>query len=151
LAKQVIFDFATEYRNTHDSIAQPKTFMLTQADFEAFKKLAETKELDYSTQTEKSLEELKKKAEQEKYFEAIKASYDKMKAQLKQDKQADLDKNKEEIIALLEEEIVKRYYFQKGKIEASFSHDLEIKEALSVFANSERYKQIISGPVASKK
>jgi carboxyl-terminal processing protease len=62
LAKQVIFDFATEYRNSHDSIAQPKTFMLTQADFEAFKKLAETKELDYSTQTEKSLEELKKKA-----------------------------------------------------------------------------------------
>ncbi len=151
LAKQVIFDFATEYRNSHDSIAQPKTFMLTQADFEAFKKLAETKELDYSTQTEKSLEELKKKAVQEKYFEAIKASYDKMKAQLKQDKQADLDKNKEEIISLLEEEIVKRYHFQKGKIEASFSHDLEIKEALSVFANSERYKQIISGPVASKK
>jgi carboxyl-terminal processing protease len=151
LAKQVIFDFATEYRNSHDSIAQPKTFMLTQADFEAFKKLAETKELDYSTQTEKSLEELKKKAEQEKYFEAIKASYDKMKAQLKQDKQADLDKNKEEIISLLEEEIVKRYHFQKGRIEASFAHDLEIKEALSVFANSERYKQIISGPVASKK
>lgn len=151
LAKQLIFDFATQYRNSHDSIGDPKTFALSNADFETFKKMAESKELDYSTQTEKSLEELKKKAEQEKYFDAIKASYDKMKAQLKQDKQADLDKNKEEIISLLEEEIVKRYYFQRGRIEASFSHDLEIKEALNLFQNPTLYQSLLSNGSNTKK
>jgi len=151
LLKQLIFDFATKYRNTHDSIVGAKNFTLGGEDFEAFKKWAEDKEIDYSTQTEKSLEELKKKAEQEKYFEAIKASYESMKKQLKQDKQADIDKNKEEIISLLEEEIVKRYHFQKGRIEASFAHDLEIKEALQTFANPEKYKQILANPSSSKK
>lgn len=151
LAKQLIFDFATQYRNTHDSIPEAKSFKLSLSDFEQFKKMAEAKELDYSTQTEKSLEELKKKAEQENYFDAIKASYEKMKAQLKQDKQADLEKNKEEIISLLEEEIVKRYYFQRGRIEASFSHDLEINEALKILQNPAQYKQILSAANSSKK
>jgi carboxyl-terminal processing protease len=151
LAKQVIFDFATNYRNTHDSIGSAKKFALSNADFEAFKKWAEDKEIDYSTQTEKSLEDLKKKAEQEKYFEAIQASYESMKKQLKHDKQADIDKNKEEIVSLIEEEIVKRYHFQKGRIEASFAHDLEIKEALQAFANPEKYKQMLASPSSSKK
>lgn len=151
LAKQLIFDFATQYRNTHDSIGEPKLFALNHSDFEAFKKMAESQELDYSTQTEKSLEELKKKAESEKYFDAIKASYEKMKSQLKQDKQADMDKNKDEIISLLEEEIVKRYYFQKGRIEASFAHDLEIIEALKTLQSPERYREILSPSSKSKK
>jgi len=151
LAKQLIFDFATQYRNSHDSIVEPKLFSLSNADFEAFKKMAESKDLDYSTQTEKSLEELKKKAEQEKYFDAIKASYESMKTQLKRDKQADLDKNKLEIISLLEEEIVKRYYFQKGRIEASFAHDLEITEALNILQNPVRYKEILNPPINPKK
>jgi carboxyl-terminal processing protease len=151
LAKQLIFDFATQYRNSHDSIVEPKLFSLSNADFEAFKKMAESKDLDYSTQTEKSLEELKKKAEQEKYFDAIKASYESMKTQLKRDKQADLDKNKLEIISLLEEEIVKRYYFQKGRIEASFAHDLEITEALNILQNPVRYQEILNPPINPKK
>ena len=74
-----------------------------------------------------------------------------MKSQLKQDKQADMDKNKDEIISLLEEEIVKRYYFQKGRIEASFAHDLEIIEALKTLQSPERYREILSPNIKLKK
>jgi carboxyl-terminal processing protease len=150
IGKQVIFDFATQYRNSHESLPEPKSFKLSAEDYEAFKKFVDTKEIDYSTQTEKGLEELKKKAEQEKYFDAIKESYQTMKTQLKHDKLADLEKNKEEIVSLLEEEIVKRFYFQKGRIEASFAHDLEIKESLKVLSDPSRYQQILA-PVSSKK
>ncbi|OYU95407.1 MAG: peptidase S41 [Bacteroidetes bacterium B1(2017)] len=150
LGKLVIFDFATNYRNTHESIGDAKSFKLNEADFMEFKKFVDAKDVDYSTQTEKELEELKKKAEQEKYFEAIKSSYEAMKTQLKHDKQADLDKNKNEIISLIEEEIVRRYYYQKGRTEASFAHDEDIKEALSIFADPTRYQKTLA-PVSAKK
>lgn len=149
IMKQVIFDFATNYRNTHESLPDAKTFSLSALEFADFKKFVDSRDVDYSTQTEKELEELKKKAEQEKYFDAIKESYETMKKQLKHDKQADLDKNKDEIVSLLEEEIVKRYYFQKGRIEASFAHDNEIKESLKLFADATRFQQILA-PVKGK-
>jgi carboxyl-terminal processing protease len=149
IMKQVIFDFATNYRNAHESISDAKTFALSAQDYEDFKKFVDSRDVDYSTQTEKELEELKKKAEQEKYFEAIKESYDTMKKQLKRDKLADLDKNKEEIVSLLEEEIVKRYFFQKGRLEASFAHDNEIKESLKLFADAGKFQQILA-PVKGK-
>ncbi len=150
LLKMVVFDFATDYRNNHENIGDARNFKLTAADFAAFKTFVETKEIDYSTQTEKELEELKKKAELENYFEAIKGSYETLKKQLKHDKQADLDKNQEEIISLLEEEIVRRYFFQKGRTEASFAHDKEIIEALSILGDPTKYNNLLS-PLPPKK
>jgi carboxyl-terminal processing protease len=146
----VIFDFATDYRNKHESIGDAKSFSLTAADYEAFKKLVDTKDIDYSTQTEKQLSDLKKKAEQENYFDAIKDSYETMKNQLKHDKQADLDKNKEELVSLIEEEIVRRYFYQKGRTEASFAHDLDIQESLKILADPIKYKATLS-PISAKK
>ncbi|MCF8254553.1 MAG: S41 family peptidase [Bacteroidia bacterium] len=150
LAKLIIFDFATDFRNKHDSIGDPKAFILSNEEFENFKKYVQTQDVDYSTQTEKELEELKKKAEKENYFEAIKESYETMKKQLKHDKLADLDKNKVEIISLIEEEIVRRYYYQKGRIEASFAHDKDIIESLRLFGNPTQFNQVLA-PLPSKK
>jgi len=143
--KQVIFDFATKYRNSHENIGEARKFMLSKEEFEAFKKFVEEKDIDYSTSTEKELEDLKKRAEEEKYFEAIKGAYDTMKQSLKRDKQADVEKNKEEIINLIEEEIVKRYYFQKGRTETSFNHDEDILEAMKLFAEPNQYQKILQG------
>ena len=143
LSKQIIFDFATQYREQYESIAAAKDFILSAGDFESFKTFIADKEYEYSTQTEKELEEFKKKAEQEKYFDAIKSTYESLKLQLKHDKQADIDKNKEEIISLIEEEIVRRYYYQKGRIEAGFAHDNDVQEALKIFADPIKYAQVL--------
>jgi carboxyl-terminal processing protease len=124
--------------------------MLSKEEFETFKKFVEEKDIDYSTSTEKELEDLKKRAEEEKYFEAIKVAYDTMKQSLKRDKQADVEKNKEEIINLLEEEIVKRYYFQKGRTETSFNHDEDILEAMKLFAEPSQYQKILQSTPAKK-
>jgi carboxyl-terminal processing protease len=62
---------------------------------------------------------------------------------LKHDKSADLEKNKEELKELLEEEITKRYYFQKARYEASFKNDEDIQAALKLFEDSLKYKEIL--------
>jgi carboxyl-terminal processing protease len=67
-----------------------------------------------------------------------------MKQSVNHDKAADIEKNKEEIIELLEEEIVRRYFYQKGRIEAGFDNDQDVQEALKVFADKQRYNQILT-------
>jgi carboxyl-terminal processing protease len=149
MSKLLVFDFATQYRNKNASIAEAKDFKISEADFEDFKKFITDKDYGYTTSTEKSLDEFKKKAEEEKYFDAVKLQYESMKKELQHDKKADIEKNKEEIKLLLEEEIAKRYYFQKAHYEAAFDHDEDILEALKVLADKNKYESILK-PVAKK-
>jgi carboxyl-terminal processing protease len=144
ISKQLIFDFATAYRNKNASISDAKSFKLSENDFNEFKTFIANKDYEYNTATETALLEVKKKAEDEKYFDAIKTQYDALKLSMNHDKQADIEKNKEEIISLLEEEIVRRYYFQKGRIEAGFNHDLDVQAALKIFADKTAYKNILT-------
>lgn len=144
LSKQLIFDYATYYRSKHNSIPVVNDFKLTDNDFDAFKTYIASKEYDYTTNTERALDELKKKAEEEKYYEGMKAQYDLIKQNLAHDKQADLVKNKTEIVKLLEEEILRRYYFQKSRYEYSFKTDEDILEAMKVLDDAQRYQQILT-------
>ena len=58
-------------------------------------------------------------------------------------KERDLEKYKAEIFQMLENEIVSRYYFQKGRVIDSFRNDEAIKRALSLFENSSDYNTIL--------
>ncbi|MEX0968302.1 MAG: S41 family peptidase [Bacteroidia bacterium] len=144
LNKRYIFDFATKYRNTHDSIPPVKDFQLTLQDFEDFIAFISDKDYQYETNTEKALEKLKESAETEKYYEAISSDYESMLQKLKHDKEEDLRKHQEEVIALLEEEIVSRYYYRNGRIQVSLRTDTDVREALEVFENPQEFKGILT-------
>lgn len=60
-----IFDFATRYFYAHESISEPRSFELTDQDYEEFKKFLEGREYDYTTYIEKSVKDLEKYAEKE--------------------------------------------------------------------------------------
>ncbi len=143
ISKQLIFDYATSYRIKHDKIASAKDFHITESDFEDFKKFISGKEYDYMTSSEKALEDFKKKAEDEKYFPAVEEQFVALKHNLQHDKKADLEKNKNEIMQLLDKEIALRYYFQKARYEASFTSDEDIQEAVKLFSDMNRYQNLL--------
>lgn len=149
LTKQLLFDYATWYRSQHNNIAPAKEFRLSESDWEAFKKYISDKEYDYTTASEKALEDFKKKAEEEKYFDGVKAQYETLRQNLTHDKSADIEKNKAEITELLEEEIARRYYFQSARYETSFKSDEDIQAALKLFANPAQYQALLK-PTAKK-
>lgn len=103
------------------------------------------KDYDYTTKSEKTLDELKKNSEDEKYFEGLKNEYDALKNKLSHNKKEDVSRNKEEICNMIQQEIASRYYYQVGKIESSFSNDQEIKKAIEVLNNSALYTSILNG------
>lgn len=146
ISKYLIFDYATIYHRMHPTIAPARNFKLSDAEYDAFVKWLEPKEYDYSTRSEKSLEELKKYAEKEKYFDAIKTEYDQLHKKMMHDKTKDLYKYKDEILELLQGEIASRYYYQNGRIESGFTYDSEIKKALEAISSPQVYAQIMNRP-----
>lgn len=145
VGKYLIFDFATQYVAKHDKIASVRDYNFSDADWKEFKKFLEGKDYAYLTETEKALEEWKTKAQKENYYTALEEDYKALKQKLMHDKDEDLRKSEEEIRTLLQDEIIKRYYFQKGLIENSFSRDKDVQEALKLLKDSARYRGILSG------
>jgi carboxyl-terminal processing protease len=151
VTKNLIFDYATKFRTAHPSIAPAKEFKLTNAEYDAFLDYLNGKDYDYTTKTEKTIDELKADAKDDKNFDAISADIEALKLKIIHNKKEDLVKYSPEIKEFLEEEIASRYYFQNGRLEASFKDDKEIKEGIALLNDGERYKKILTTIVKSDK
>jgi len=150
ITKQLIFDFATNYRMENETIAVAKDFKLTENEYEQFVSFLSDKEYDYTTKSEQNLEDLMESAEKENYFDAIKDEYEALMKKMKHDKKEDLVKNKKEIMQLLEMEIASRYYFQNGRIEAAFDFDKDINKAIEALQDPEVFTSIMNRNVDEK-
>ena len=144
LSKNIIFDFATQYRNTHNSINMTKDFDLTDNDFQDFMTFTSGKDYNYNTDTEDALQKFKDQATKENYLTELNTEYESLLIKLKRNKSNDIEKYKTEIMQALEEEIASRYYYEKARIEASFDNDLEIKEAIALLKDTAKYSALLS-------
>jgi len=150
ITKFLIFKYANFYKRTHNSISSAKEFIVTDDIYNDFIKYISDKEYDYTTKSEKNIEELKNIAEKENYFDAIKNEYSALRDKLIHDKNEDLRKNKEEIKELIKNEIVSRYYYQKGRIVSSLTDDKELKIAIEILSDNQKYKKILQTNSKSK-
>jgi carboxyl-terminal processing protease len=143
--EQLIFDFATEYAHKNSSIAPALTFQINEVTFSEFKKFVKTREVKYKTESEELLENFIATAEKENLLDKSSDYYTNVKNAVSASLERDLDKNKKEIIELLENEIVSRFYFQKGRVMNSFRTDDVLKSAIQTLENPSAYKKILSG------
>jgi len=151
IIKYLIFDYATKYRSIHNTISGAKEFKVTDEIYTDFISFISNKEYDYFTKSEESLKELKLNAEKEKYYEDIKSEYLALESKMVHNKKEDLEKFKDEIKELLKQEIVSRYYFQKGRQEAYLSFDQELKKALEILKDSSTYNGLLNGSILLNK
>ena len=151
LQKSYLFDYATRYRAEHASIPAARAFKLSDADYQKFVGFLQGKNISYSTDAEKSLTELSKKVKEEKHYDDVKAELEAIRKKVTVNKANDLQRFKPEIKELLEQEIVSRYYFEKGRTEAGFDDDPNIIQAVAVLNDPNRYAALLkpSGQAAS--
>jgi carboxyl-terminal processing protease len=145
ISKGLLFDYATVYQNRHASIAPAKVFKLSDNDFKDFVQWLSDKDYDYTTKAETEIKELEAAAKKEKYYDDIKDQIEQLSKKLMHNKEQDLQKNKAEIVELLEQEIVGRYYLEKGIKEASFDNDPEISTAVRILSNPAEYSSLLKG------
>ncbi|MFN7491302.1 MAG: S41 family peptidase [Cyclobacteriaceae bacterium] len=139
-----LFDYATIYASKHSSIPEPKKFNLSDAEYTEFISWMKGKAYNYETEMEDNLKKLTEVAHQEKYYNDLKNSIDQLQHQIKESKKNDLIIYKEQIKTLLEEEIVARYYLEKGAVESRFKNDVEIKKSIDLLHNLAEYKKILN-------
>jgi carboxyl-terminal processing protease len=151
ITKYLLFDFANLYASMHSSIPAPEDFEVDDEIYGELIAFLKDKTYDYQTDSEEALEELKTNAEKENYFDAIEEEYNTLKSKVLHDKSADLITYKDEIKLVLKDEIVSRYYYQKGRIIASLSDDPEIAKAIEVLQGSETYLAILDGTIKPEK
>jgi carboxyl-terminal processing protease len=140
-----VFDYATTYFYKHPTLASPSAFQVTEEVYADFKKFLEGKEYDYTTYSEKSVQDMEKYLAKESYFDEVKEQLEQIKSKVNHSKENDLDTHKKEIQKILSEEIVSRYYFQEGMIEASLQGDPVIELAKEYFATPARMSKVLLG------
>ena len=139
-----VFDFATQYFYAHPKISSPSDFQISDQDFEYFKKFLVGKDYDYTTYTEKSLEDFKKYVETEAYFEEIKDQLELITSKVNHSKENDLETHKSEIKKILTDEIVSRYYFQEGMIQSGLKGDRDIANALEYLSSPQKIGTVLA-------
>lgn len=138
-----IFDFATLYAFNHPTISQPRTFSLSNEEYQQFTAWMKGKNYAYTSYLDLQLKELNSEAEQEKYYAELKPQLDLIKTKIEENKKTELTLYKDQIKRILEEDIIGRYYLEKGSVEAGFKYDHELKKATEVLLNQAQYAKIL--------
>lgn len=144
--EDVIFDYGTQYVLNHPQLASVADFKLTDKDYEDFKALVKEKKFTYDRQSEKVLKNLKEVAEFEGYMDDAKAEFEALEKKLTHNLDRDLDHFRKPIQEMIAQEIIKRYFYQKGACMERLKDDEDLKKALETLADKAKYAGILTVP-----
>lgn len=139
----LLFDFATQYAYAHSTVADARSFSLSDQEYQEFVTWVKSKSVTYESSLETELNDLIAMAKKERSYDDLKPQLEVIKSRIAEGRKNDLINFKDQIKPLLEEEIVSRYYFEKGTVESRFKNDIEVKKAMDVLRNQAEYKKIL--------
>ena len=142
--EDMIFDYATQYVIKHPTIPEVKDFQLTDADYADFKAMLKKRNFTYDRQSEEVLKKLKEFAEFEGYMENAKDEFAALEKKLQHNLDLELDRFAKDIKPLIADEIVKRYYFERGSVQESLKDDPDLKKAIEVLQQPEEYRKVLT-------
>lgn len=137
-----IFDFATQYyySNQHNSW---KDFSFSENHFNQFLQFLKQTHFSFETETQSALVQALKIAEGENLKQDIERSYQLLMQDLEKAKERELQDKKAEIIQLLSDEIVKRYFYREGLYEYQVANNQEIRKAVTVLKDTNKYNRLL--------
>lgn len=142
----IIFDWATNWTLKHKKIEAPENFSITSEDYEDFKSFVKSKDFQYDRMSEKSITALKEVMEFEGYMKYAEEEFKALESMLVPNLDRDLETFKDEITKLLNTEIIKRYYFQRGEAIYTLKNDKEIAKAIEILKDKSLYTKTLSAP-----
>lgn len=128
-------DYALDYYKKHPKIAPAETFHLTDEEYEEFVKFASDKDFDIRSAAQTTLDNLISAAKQDNMYDIYKTEIEALAAKVNMGKAEILRVKKDEIKAILEEEIVTRYYFSPAGVMLGLRSDKQLKEAVEKWVN----------------
>jgi len=142
--KSHIFNFVTQFYLKNPQISGAREFALKEQDYSLFLDYLKDKNYSYTSKSDRVLVDLKNNLEEEAYISNVKTEIETLESKLESYKKAGLQKYKQQIMAALEEEIISRYYFQKGITEYNLSRDPDILKASELLKNEAEISTILT-------
>jgi carboxyl-terminal processing protease len=139
ITKYLIFDFATKFSTENATIASPEEFEISDNTYTQFIAFVKENNFVYESQSEEELNDLIEHAKKDKYYGLAEKEFEALKAKLAPNFDKDSEEFNEEVKELLQDEIVSRYYYQKGAIRAAISDDKGIKKAIEELNSETAY------------
>lgn len=141
----ILLNYEIDYIAAHPTVASPKDFELSDADYEQFKQRVIKSGFTYDQVSEKILKELENLARFEGYYDDAKPEFEALRQKLKHNIAKDLDYpyNKQKIKELIAADIMAAYYFEKGSLENSLRNDKQFAEAARLLGNAEEYQKLL--------
>jgi len=142
--RNLIFDFSTNYYWEHNDIQSIEDFEFTDDDYADFYSFLIERNFDYQTLTEMALSDLVTTARREKYYDLYEALFTELQQDLSHSLSQDLDLFKEEIVGLLEDDIISRYFYEEGMIQWSVQKDKQVMKAIEILNDSKKYESLLT-------
>lgn len=144
LNDDLIFDYATQYCIKHPQIGEVKDFVITDADYAEFKQMLKKRKFTYDRQSEKTLKNLKEIAEFEGYMEGAKDEFAALEQKLTHNLDRELDRFSKEIKDAIAQEVIQRYYYQRGGVLQRLKDDPDVNKAVETLKNKPGYDKILT-------
>jgi len=142
LDENLIFKYVTQYYY-NNSVTNLDDFKLTDADFKTFKTFLNTNNFTFETKAEKAFAEAFLVAKEEQIGKAIDTEYETVLNALNTYKTQAIDANKTELLSLLSDEIVKRYFYREGLYTYYKATNPEIQKAREILSSGSNYSSYL--------
>ena len=144
LYSDALFDYCNDYRNSHDTLATPERFRLTDEEYGRFKAFVEQSDFTYDRETKSLLARLKKAARLEGTADSAQAEFQALEAKLSPNLSADLDRHKNEITRIVSTELIRRYYYAAGVAQYYMQDDKVVARAVELLNQPDEMRRLLS-------
>ena len=138
LDENLIFKYGTDYYY-NNKVTDLKGFKLTDADFKNFKNFLKANNFNFETKTEKAFANALSVAKEEQLNTEIDTNYSDLISSLNNYKNKAIDGNKTQLLSLLSDEIVKRYFYREGLYTYYIANNFEIQKGVEILKNPSNY------------
>ena len=150
LAQQTIFDYANIFTSEHATIPAPADFEVSDAIYSDFTDyVTSLKDFKYTSESRERFKKLVEAAKEEGYYDINAETFEDLKNKLNVSVSYDLKTFRDEVDDVLANELLTRYYYQKGAVKYALQDDKVLDKALEVMKDNSKYEGLLNGSILS--
>ena len=141
MSQYMIFDFATNYVNTHDSVSDIDKLVIDDNVYNSFLSFVKADSFVFKTNTERELNTFADMAKDDGYD--LSENIDAIQMKIDIEKTAQYKNNKELIKSYIYQEIASRYAYDSGRVYIALKNDADVKQAIKLLNDTVKYDNIL--------
>jgi carboxyl-terminal processing protease len=141
LKSSLVFDFSNQYYH-NNTVIDLESFQLNKKDLERFKNMSLDEKYGTIGETQENLNQLKREFKEEG-FGAIESNFEDLEIALQTSKLKLIEDFEPKIRSVLEEEIIKRYFYREGMYAYFLATNKEVFKAQEIINDRDAYNNLL--------